>query len=419
MKNSKLYNRILQTIDEVSGIGELPQNVIKIIKQINNEITLHFPVVLDNKEIEMLTGYRVQHNNSMGPYKGSLHMHPLSNIHLMRALSMLKTLKCAILDIPIGGSMGGIRIDPSQYSFSEMERIIRRYTYALGNNIGSDYDITEPGINSSSQIMAWVYDTFLNTRPPHTRNRYKHISTGKPIPLGGTLGFDRAKPRTVVTIIEEWCKTNNIDLTNVTVAVQGFGNTGYWSSKLLQNKGATIIAVEDMMGAVTNDNGLPMEKLLEWVSKNGHIAAYNKAKKIDHHNFMSSQADIMILAATENQLNKKFVNELNVKLVIDGINNTTNSKAINALEDKNIEYIPDILSNTGEELVSYFEWLQNKRSENWQRKEVNKKLQYTVRKSFNRVNQLRNELEVSWYKAAYLAAMIRLNKLYQGRGIFP
>jgi len=419
MKNSKLYNRILHTIDEVSTLGELPQDVIKIIKQINNQITLHFPVILDNKEIEMLTGYRVQHNNSMGPYKGSLHIHPLSNIHLMRALSMLKTFKCSLLDIPIGGSMGAIRIDPSQYSFSEMERIIRRYTFALGNNIGSDYDITEPGINSNSQIMAWLYDTFLNTRPPQTRNRYKHIASGKPMPLGGTLGFDKAKPRTIVTIIEEWCKINNIDLTELTVAIQGFGNTGYWSGKMLQNKGAKIIAIEDMMGAIVNKNGLPMKKVLEWAHENGNIAEYDKAEKIDHNDFMSTQADVLILAAAQNQLSHKFVDDLKVKLIIDGIDNTTDSKSLKSLEENNVEYIPDILSNSGEELVSYFEWLQNKRSENWQRKEVNKKIQYKIRKSFKKVNQLRNKLEVSWYKAAYLAAMIRLNKLYQGRGIFP
>lgn len=174
-----------------------------------------------------------------------------------------------------------------------------------------------------------------------------------------------------------------------------------------------------MVSAVVNKDGIPMSELLEWSHENGNIAEYDKAEKIDHDDFMSTQADVLILAATQNQLSRKFVNELKVELVIDGINNTTDSKALKSLEENNVEYIPDILSNTGKELVGYFEWLQNKRSENWQRKEVNKKLQYKIRKSFRKVNQLRNELEVSWYKAAYLAAMIRLNKLYQGRGIFP
>ena len=222
-----LYENVTQQFDKAADLMGLDPDVRKILAKPTNEVTVTFPVKLDNGHIEVFTGYRVQHSNVLGPYKGGLRYHPMVNIDEVRALATWMTWKTAIADIPMGGAKGGIQFDPRKYSIAELERITRRFTFALGNNIGPDYDIPAPDVNTNAQIMAWMLDTYLSTVPPADRHRSYHVVTGKPIDLGGSVGRDKATGQGVIYIIEEWARDHALDLSQATYIVQGYGNVGH------------------------------------------------------------------------------------------------------------------------------------------------------------------------------------------------
>ena len=228
----------------------LDPDVRKILAKPMNEITVSFPVKLDNGHIEVFTGYRVQHSNVLGPFKGGLRYHPHVDIDEVRALATWMTWKTAVADIPMGGAKGGIQIDPAKYSTTELEHITRRFTFALGNNIGPDYDIPAPDVNTNAQIMAWMLDTYISTVPPAERQRSFHVVTGKPIELGGSLGHDKATGQGVVYTIELWARDHGVDLSKTTYTVQGYGNVGSWTARLLKPHGSMLLAAEDHTGAV-------------------------------------------------------------------------------------------------------------------------------------------------------------------------
>lgn len=288
------------------------------------------------------------------------------------------TWKSAIADIPFGGAKGGIQIDPSKYSIGELERITRRFAFALGNNIGPEYDIPAPDVNTNAQIMAWILDTYLSMIPANEGQRCIHVVTGKPVESGGSLGREKATGQGVVYCIEEWAKDNNFDLSKATYIVQGFGNVSSWASKLLKPKGAKLIAVQDVTGAIINENGIDPDKLAEYVKKNGGVKGYPDSRAIDFETFISLKADIFIPAALENQITEETAPLLNVRLVAEGANGPTTPEGDIILVKRGIDFISDILCNAGGVIVSYFEWLQNKRSEYWDIEEVDCKLRKKI-----------------------------------------
>jgi glutamate dehydrogenase (NAD(P)+) len=251
-----LYENVNRQFDRAADLMGLDPNIRKILAKTMNEVMVNFPVRMDDGRIEMFTGYRVQHSNAIGPFKGGLRYHPAVSIDEVRALASWMTWKGAIVHIPFGGAKGGIQMDPSEYSQAEIERITRRFTYALGNTIGPEYDIPAPDVNTSAQIMAWILDTYLSTIPPHERNRSIHVVTGKPIESGGSLGRNKATGQGVVYCIERWSKEQNFALDGATYFVQGFGNVGSWAARLLKPSGARLIAVEDHTGAIANPEGI-------------------------------------------------------------------------------------------------------------------------------------------------------------------
>jgi glutamate dehydrogenase (NAD(P)+) len=341
---------------------------------------------MDDGRIDMFTGYRVQHNNVLGPYKGGLRFHPAVDIDEVRALATWMTWKGALTNIPFGGAKGGIQFDPSECTCAEMERITRRFTFALGNNIGPEYDIPAPDVNTNAQIMAWILDTYLSTKPPHERQACVHVVTGKPVESGGSLGRDKATGQGVVYTIEEWSKDKKFDLKGATYTVQGFGNVGFWAACLLKQLGSKLIAVEDASGAISNPDGIDPEDLFEYAKKNnGLISGYPKAKPIDHKTLFQSKADIFIPVALENQITADTAPLLNVKVVAEGANGPTDPDGDAILQKKEIDLIPDILCNSGGVIVSYFEWLQNKRSEFWDLEEVDGKLHKKIVDAYERV----------------------------------
>lgn len=419
MATENLYQTVQKQFERASNIMKLDPDVRQILGQTKNEVIVHFPVKMDDGRIEMFTGYRVQHNDALGPYKGGLRFHPSVEINEVRALASWMTWKSAIVNIPLGGAKGGIQFDPNKYSITEIERITRRFTYDLGHTIGPEYDIPAPDVNTNAQIMAWILDTYVSTKSPQEAKACSHIVTGKPIEAGGSLGRDKATGQGVVFTIQEWAKENKVDLVGTTYTVQGFGNVGSWASRLLKKDGARLIAVEDATGAIFSETGIDADSLTEYVEKTRGVKGYEKARAIDHETFLTTKADIFIPCALENQITKETAPKLNVRLVAEGANGPTDIDGDKILQEKNIDLIPDILCNSGGVIVSYFEWLQNKRSEYWELEEVDKKLHAKMVDAYKRVRLTAEKYEVDMRTAAYIVALTRLEIVYKERGIFP
>jgi len=412
-------DNVKQQFNKAADLIRLDHDIRPILASTNNEIQVNFPARMDDGRIEVFTGYRVQHNNVLGPYKGGLRYHPDVDIDEVRALATWMTWKCSLANIPFGGGKGGIKLDPFKYSLTELENITRRFTFALGMNIGPEYDIPAPDVNTNPQIMAWIMDTYLSTMPADERNRNIHVVTGKPIASGGSLGRNKATGQGVVLTIQEWAKDHDFDLKGATYTTQGFGNVGSWAGRLLKPLGSTLIAVEDHTGAIYNKEGIDPDELTAYVQEHGGILGYSKAEVIDHEGFWRTKADIFIPAALENQITAETAHWLDVKMVAEGANGPTDPEGDEILQRKGIFVIPDILCNAGGVIVSYFEWLQNKRSEFWDLEEVDGKLHKIIIKAYRKVQETALELNTDWRTAAYVVALRRLERVYKERGIFP
>jgi glutamate dehydrogenase (NAD(P)+) len=419
-KRRSLYGKASAQFDKAADAMGLDADIRKILSRTTNEVIVNFPVTMDDGRLEMFTGYRVQHNNALGPYKGGLRYHPLVDIDEVRALATWMSWKGALTNIPFGGAKGGIQLDPSKYSSKELERITRRFTFALGCTIGPEYDIPAPDVNTNAQIMAWMLDTYLSMMPPQERNRSLHVVTGKPVESGGSAGRDKATGQGVVFLIEKWAEEHGLNLDGATYFVQGFGNVGSWVSRLLKTHGARLLAVEDVSGAIHNPESIDAEALHAYAQEHGRsIKGYPRAEAIDRDTFLSTKADIFVPAALEEQITSETAALLNVSMVAEGANGPTDPEGDVVLQQRGIELIPDILCNSGGVIVSYFEWLQNKRSEFWELEEVDTKLRKRITNAYDRVREASQEHEVDWRTAAYIVALSRLEVAYKERGIFP
>ncbi len=419
VKRKSVYENVMAQFDKAADLMHLDANIRKILAKTENEISVNFPVKMHTGQVEMFTGYRIQHNDALGPFKGGLRYHPSVDRDEVRALAAWMTWKAAIAEIPFGGAKGGLQIDPSDYSAAELERITRRFAYALGDNIGPEYDIPAPDVNTNSQIMAWIQDTYLSTISPHERHRNIHVVTGKPVVSGGSLGRDKATGQGVVFTIEQWAEHREVSLEGATFIVQGFGNVGSWASRLLTQLGAKLIAVEDATGGIRNRDGINPDDLLEYVHTHGGVRKYPKGEFVDHIMFLRTEADVFIPAALGNQITAETAPWLNVRLVAEGANGPTTPEGDAVLQQRGIDVIPDILCNTGGVIVSYFEGLQNKRKEFWDLEEVDRKLRKKITSAYKRVYDVATEKKTDWRTAAYIVALSRLEMVYKDRGIFP
>ena len=418
-KKTNLYENVIKQLEKAKEVIHCDKDICEILSGTMNELVVHFPVKMNDGRIKMLTGYRVQHNNALGPYKGGLRFHPMVDIDEVRALATLMTWKTALVNIPFGGAKGGIQFDPSDFSPEEIERITRRFTYALGNNIGPEYDIPAPDVNTNPQIMAWILDTYMSTMTPTERNRCLHVVTGKPLESGGSQGRNKATGQGIVFLIEQWAQDHGFDLNRATYIVQGFGNVGSWAARLMKEHGAKLIAVEDVTGAIEKQDGIDPDDLAEYVKKTGGVSGYSKADPTDHETFFRTKADIFVPAALENQITGETAEILNVKLVAEGANGPTEPEGDQVLRRRKIDVIPDILCNTGGVIVSYFEWLQNKRSEFWEIEEIDSKLKKIIVRAYERVRNEAERYQVDMRTAAQIVAINRLEMVYKERGIYP
>jgi glutamate dehydrogenase (NAD(P)+) len=414
-----IFANVQAQFHHAADVMKLDRDVRKMLTTTTNEIEIHFPVKMDDGRIEIFTGYRVQHNNVLGPFKGGMRFHPAVNLDEVRALAAWMTLKTAIAGIPFGGAKGGVSFDPRTCSAGEIERITRRFTFALGNNIGPDYDIPAPDVNTNWQIMAWMLDTYLQMMPPQDRFRCTHVVTGKPIESGGSLGRDKATGQGLVFVVEEWAREHRFTLSGSTFMVQGYGNVGSWAARLMTALGARLVAVEDASGAIAAPGGMDPQALAIHAQRNGGVSGFDGARACSHEAFLATQCDLFIPAAMENQITKHTAPLLNVSLVAEGANGPTDPDGDRILKQRGITVLPDVLANAGGVIVSYFEWLQNKRSEFWDLEEVDTKLRKTITRAYRRVAEASSLHGVDWRTASHVVALGTLAKVVQERGIFP
>lgn len=415
-----MYENVMHEFNKAADKMNLDPGVRKILATTQNEIIVHFPVKMDDGSVKVFTGYRVQHNNALGPYKGGLRYHPTVDIDAAKALATWMTWKTALAGLPYGGGKGGIQIDPKEYSDSELERITRRFTYALGENIGPDYDIPAPDVNTNAQIMAWIADTYASSKAPAIRFKNLHVVTGKPVFSGGLEGRDRATGFGVVTNIKKWAESNGVDLKGKKYIVQGFGNVGYWAAHFMHETGAKLIAVQDHSGTIFNTDGIDPESLAAHSKENQNsINAYSQAEKIKDEDFFGLDCDIVIPAALGNQITVDNAQHIKAQLIAEGANGPTDSAAEEILLEKGITIIPDILCNSGGVIGSYFEWLQNKRAEIWKIDEVLSQLEDKILTAYDKVEKTAKKYETDYRTAAYIVALERIERVYKERGVFP
>lgn len=420
IKKLSMYDTVMKQFNKTADIIDLNPNIKKILGITNNEIIVHFPVKMDDGKVEVFTGYRVQHNNALGPYKGGLRYHPTIDVEDAKALAMWMTWKTSLAGLPYGGAKGGIKIDPRKYSDAELERITRRLTYALGENIGPEHDIPAPDVNTNAQTMAWIADTYMSTKATSERSQNQHVVTGKPVGTGGLEGRDRATGFGVYFSIKQLVESRDESLKNKTFIVQGFGNVGYWASKFLVEDGAKLLSVQDAHATLYNKDGISVEDLSKHSSpRKGSIKGFDGAEEIDPEDFFGLECDIVIPAALGNQITANNAFKIKAGIVAEGANGPTDDDGEKILLENGITIIPDILCNSGGVIGSYFEWLQNRNGELWDLDEVMEKLEKKLLKVFKNVQEEVDKSKTDWRTAAYKIAISRIETAYIQRGIFP
>ncbi len=390
-----------------------------ILSQPQNEIMVNFPVKMDNGEYRLFKGYRVQHNNTLGPYKGGIRYHPDVHIDEVKALATWMTFKTALVHLPLGGGKGGVQFNPKDHSQDELMRISRRFVHALGDNIGPDYDIPAPDVNTNSQTMVWMMDTYLQSSSAHNRQQNIGVVTGKSLECGGSQGRDKATGQGTVYCIEEWAKLRNVKLADCTFVVQGFGNAGTHASRLLAEHGSKLIAACNSRQAIHNPNGIDANKLIAWYHDKGDLTSYPDAREIPMENLLTTECDILIPAALENQITSENAPDIKTKCIAEAANGPLTLEADDIMFNKGIDVIPDILCNSGGVIVSYFEWVQNKNNEEWDLEEVDQKLERRIKSAFQRVFEMAAEKKIDTRTAAMACALQRIRSAYLQRTNLP
>jgi glutamate dehydrogenase (NAD(P)+) len=414
------FFRIVQGhVVEAARVVDMPEHLGVILSQPKNELIVHFPVRMDDGTHRLFKGYRIQHNNLLGPYKGGIRYHQNVGLDDVKALASMMTWKCALLDIPFGGAKGGIKFNPHDHTPAELQRITRRFTHALGSNIGPDYDIPAPDVGTNAQVMVWMMDTCMNTVGHVAKNAQQRVVTGKTLHCGGSRGREKATAQGMVHCIVEWSRDHRFDLEGKTAIIQGFGNVGSHTALLLAKLGVSIVAVGDHSGYRFNPEGFNAHKLADHVRLSGSIEGYEAGRPISREEFFATRADLFVPAALENQVGPAEARALSVRLVAEGANGPVHPEGERILEERGIAILPDILTNSGGVTVSYYEWVQNKRSEQWELDEVERRLLSAMQRAYHRVMFFAREHRVRPRVAAYGLALQSLATAYGERGIFP
>lgn len=415
-------NLFHQTIEQVLIAAEhvgMRHHQKIILAQPKNEVIVHFPVLMDDGHHALFKGYRVQHNNALGPYKGGIRYHPHVSLDDVKSLAVLMTMKCSLVKVPFGGGKGGVKVNPRELSTEELKRVTRRFCAAISNQIGPDYDIPAPDVGTNAQIMAWFADTYQLMMPEHTRQDTHRIVTGKPVEMGGSVGREKATGQGLVDVLQEMLPELGIDISKCRFSLIGFGNVGGWTGRLLCELGATLVAVLDHTGAIHNDKGIHAEALTNYVAETGGVGGFAEAEAISTEEFYGLELDVLIPAALEQMITPKEAELINARVVAEGANAPTTPEGDAVLMQRGIEILPAILCNAGGVTVSYFEWVQNKTSTVWTSEDVDERLNTHMVLAARRVKVAAVKYECDMRTASYCAALEQIAKVYDLRGVFP
>lgn len=422
MSSSNLNEKInpfevaLKQLEESSKILNLDKGMLEILANPKRVLTVSIPTKMDDGSIKVFTGFRSQHNDARGPCKGGIRYHPNVSLEEVKALSMWMTWKCAIANIPYGGGKGGIICNPKEMSENELERMTRRFAYLIADIIGPYKDIPAPDVYTGGKEMAWIMDTYSALKGNYVQ---PELITGKPIAIGGSLGRNEATGRGLAFTVREAAKKLNLNLKGATIVVQGFGNAGQFSSKLVEEQGAKVIAASDSQGAIANKDGLDTDALMKFKKETGSVTGFRDSKSISNEELLETDCTILIPAALENQITKNNADKIETRIIAEAANGPTTPEADDILFKKDILVIPDVLANGGGVTVSYFEWLQNLRRDYWTEEEVNNRLDTNITKSFFDVYDTHQKYNVDMRKAATLLAINRVVDAINIRGLWP
>ena len=390
----------------VENLG-LKSNIARALEMPDRELKVEIPFRKDNGEIDSVVGFRVQHNNTRGPFKGGIRYHHHVDIEEVRSLATLMTWKTALIDIPYGGGKGGIGINPGDYSKTELERISRKFFRAIDPIIGVNIDIPAPDVNTNAQVMSWFMDEYSQTH-----GYTPGIVTGKPLELGGSEGREAATGRGTAIITREAAEKWNIDLKGAKVVVQGFGNVGSYAAKFLHEYGCKVIGVSDISGGLYEPEGFDVDDLFDYNYKHRTIDGYQQGKKITNEELLALECDFLIPAALGSAINEQNVDSLNCKIIIEAANGPVTGEAADKLWKKKIAIIPDILTNAGGVTVSYFEWVQNLQQFKWPESEINEKLEQKMVNAFNEVYAVKENKKIPMRIASFMVAIDRVSTAY-------
>jgi glutamate dehydrogenase (NAD(P)+) len=409
-----VFGAMLQEFDGAARLLNLEAGIWKILTHPKRQITVSCPVQMDNGEIEVFTGYRVQYNITLGPAKGGIRYHPGVTLDEVTALAAWMTWKCAVAHIPFGGGKGGVICDPTRMSRRELEALTRRYVAEIIDAIGPEKDVPAPDVNTNEQVMAWVMDTYSM----HVGHTETGVVTGKPLELGGSLGRREATGRGVMIVARESAKHLGFDIKGASVAVQGFGNVGSISAELLSEAGAKIVAVTDWKGGVYNPKGLDIAKLGQHAWQHKTVAGFVGGEPITNEDLFKLDVDVLIPAALENQITMDNAPSIRARVLVEGANGPTTPDAHRHLHERGVFVVPDILANAGGVTTSYFEWVQDRHGYFWTEKDVNERLEAKMCEAYDAVLQTALRYKVDMRTAAYLVAINRVATVTRIRGMY-
>ena len=409
------YHMALTQLRKVADHMGLDEGLTDILASAKRELTVHFPVRMDNSAIKVFTGYRVQHNLARGPAKGGIRYHPSVNLDEIRALAMWMTRNWALINVPYGGAKGGVCVDPKDLSLMEVERLTRRYASELSIIIGPEKDIPAPDINTNDRIMAWFMDTYSMGQGYSVPS----VVTGKPVHLGGTVGRAEATGRGCAIIAREACKTLKLPFQDATVAIQGMGAVGGVAARILSQMGCKIIGMSDSAGAVYSAAGLDPERVIAYRKGHKDFTGFPYGEAITNAELLELPCDILLPAAMEHQITSQNANRISTKIVVEGANGPTTPEAERVLIDRGIFIAPDILANAGGVLVSYFEWVQDIQAFFWEEEVINQRLETTMVRTFQDVIDTASREKLDNRSAALLISIKRVTDAISSRGIYP
>jgi glutamate dehydrogenase (NAD(P)+) len=408
------FEAMMSRFDIAAKLLKLDAGLYKVLRNPQTQVIVSLPVHMDSGETEVFTGYRVLYNTSRGPAKGGIRFDLGVTLDEVRALAAWMTWKCAVVNIPFGGSKGGVICDPLTMSMGELERLTRRYTSSIIEMLGPDSDVPAPDVNTNERVMAWIMDTYSM----HKRHTVTAVVTGKPLEMGGSAGRREATGRGCMFVTREALKHLGLPLQGAKVVVQGFGNVGSIAAELLQDNGATVVGVSDVSGGLYNAKGLDVKDVIEWREAHRYVTGYPKAEPVANEDLLTLPCDVLLPAALENVITSRNAPKIQAKVIIEGANGPTAAGADEILDKKGVFVVPDILANAGGVTVSYFEWVQDRDGYFWTEQLVNQRLEEIMVRSFDHVLQVSKKYDVNMRIGAYTLAIDRVAAVHRLRGMY-